>query len=562
MGLTPSPTVGDLLQSVARATTRKARYLVCRFADFAIERCGFDASEVVGLLTLRQNADRLVAVSSAAEAVGWRVGMSAPEARALWPEGALEPWDEIAESIDRDALLRTFLAISDSVAAVRRPGRFGLDGFEAIVLEVQSSAHLFGGEPGALAHAHTLAARCGHRAQIVLADCPTGALALARDLHRQATEADPAAPAPPAQQLVPAGGLAAALRELPLSVLDLSPTLEASLRTVGLRRIGELARLEPSSISSRFGAEGLRFHRVARGLPPEPSASGGAGPTPRAPPTTEPISVGATFAGPTETLAPILFVLPGLVAQLCERLEAQERAVVRLCVRLGVERGGFLRVHIRCGRPTLTPAVLTRLIRARLESLTPSSTPDLTERSGAFLDIALIVEASAGARSVQPGLLERAEAVEPLPEILARLTDLLGESAVFRPELLPRWRPEAAWRPVAADGSDPPFTPAPTRRDPAEPHHAREADLPLPRPTLLLPRPEPIQLSGAPWSTLHRERETVGIRRQSEPEYLCGEWWMPDGGFHRTYYALTLEDGRDVWVYEDATGAWLHGWFD
>jgi hypothetical protein len=284
--------------------------------------------------------------------------------------------------------------------------------------------------------------------------------------------------------------------------------------------------------------------------------------------TDEPIAEGTVLGGPADTLAPILFVLPGLVARLCETLQARDRAAVRVCVRLVLERG-LVPVRVRCGRPTVTPAVLTRLIRARLEGV--AITSPVTE-------IALVVEESTSGRGVQPGLMERAEAAEPWPDIVARLTDTLGESAVFRPETLPRWRPEAAWRPVAADGSDPPYEPPKTKRDPADSHQRREEDLPLPRPTLLLPAPEAVAVRGDPWEALRLAETWVPIVRLGEPEHLCGEWWMKDGGFDRIYRVVALDSAdrmehpppsdescphvREAWVYEDEAGVWLHGWFD
>ncbi|MEQ1507675.1 MAG: hypothetical protein ABMB14_35930 [Myxococcota bacterium] len=125
---------------------------------------------------------------------------------------------------------------------------------------------------------------------------------------------------------------------------------------------------------------------------------------------------------------------------------------------------------------------------------------------------------------------------------------------------------KAAWRPTTFPRPGVGGRRLRARADPADPVEVleqREHDHPLPRPTLLLPTPERIELAldgdrpvrvrlGAGW---------FPIRRSQGPERLTGGWWEP-APLDREYWAIEA-DGRAAWVYRDPAGGWwLHGWFD
>ena len=88
-------------------------------------------------------------------------------------------------------------------------------------------------------------------AQAALAFSRAAALVLAR--------------ARPGLTVVPAGGERAALAPLPLDLLGIGAERLLLFRRWGLRTIGDLARLPPVSLAARFGPEGPRLARLARG---------------------------------------------------------------------------------------------------------------------------------------------------------------------------------------------------------------------------------------------------------------------------------------------------------
>lgn len=513
------------------------RYLVLHLPAFRLERCGYAADELACLVAERKNATRLVALTPAAREAGLCEGMTAAEARSLQPEVELFPLDEHAEQADRAALVRRFGQLSDRVAA---------PWWDHLVLEVTHTSKLFGGEGSIVARARELASSLGHACRLVLADDPLGAAALSVRVA--------------ADEVVPRGALGERLADLPLRALCVPDRALASLkvvdalRIVGIERIGQLARLDAASVAGRYGEAGVRLHRLARGLPTTGGELGWGsadGDLPR---------TAARLAGATTTLQ-LHFVLPGLLAELSDRLAAQDLAAVRLrlVLRLDQRDQAPAVLGVGVGRPTRNAALLERLIRARLEGLRVESPVE---------ELILEVVEAIPEQGWQPGLTDRTEAVEPLPDVLARLRDHLGPDALVRPRLADAWRPEAAWRQLEVGQGLPrepvlPLVGGESSDDPVEVQQAWELRLGAPRPTLLLPEPTLVEVqlqSGRP-ARLRLEGTTHRITRCEGPERLEGDWWSPATHFDRAYWVLEV-DGRTAWVFQERGRWFLHGWFD
>jgi len=503
------------------------RFLVVHLPAFRLERCGYEASEVAVLVAEERGAVRLQAVSPAASELGLRVGMTATEARALVPGLAVEPLDAAGERDDRVALVQAFRALSDRVAIM---------GLDSIALEVGATSHLFGGDEGLLVRARELAGQLGHACCLALADDPAAALALAGWAAGDRV-------APPRQG-------AAALAPLPTDALRPSRALAQSLLTLGIERVGQWARLDRASVVGRFGSEGLRLHRVARGELATRLCFAGEG---------LPVVAEVILGGPTCLLEPVFFALNGLLAQVGEQLAARDELAVRLAIHFTLEGGAPSVVRLRVGRPTRSPSTLVRLLRARLEGF---------RLEAPAVELAVEVEETSPDSGWQRGLVDRTEAAERLPEVLARLADALGESALFSPELCEEWCPEAAWRAGAFRPGRPrvevprPGRSAAPRVDPVEVQLAHERDPPRPRPTLLLPSPQRVQVReqhGRP-KRICLERGWVTVGRTEGPERLQGHWW-DDGRFARDYWVVEV-DGSLGWVFREGERWYLHGWFD
>ncbi len=496
-------------------------FLGIHLPGFRLERCGWEPRLPAVLVTTERGAERVQAASLPAGRAGVRVGMTLAAARALLPEIRVERLDPTGELADLEALC----------AALGR--------FTPAARPVPPDCLLLDVGPGAMAPIRACLAELGHASRMVLAEEGRTALALARHARRD--------------RVVPKGGIAAALAPLPVSALELPEEVLLSLRDVGIRTVEQLASLPTSALVGRYGAAVASAHARARGV---------AAPSPLPlPPPREESAFRIDFPDPVDVLEAVLFVLNGLVRDLVGSVDRAGRAVVRVQVRLRLEEGEHV-LPVRLGQPTRGHERLFRLLRARLERV---------QLGSPVLGVTLEVLEAVAFTPVQPGLLDRAQAAEPLPELCARLQDVLGAEAVCVPAPVDTWRPEASW--VAVPWGQEPPKPPPTAvlPDPAAPHEPAEPA--RPRPAVLLAEPTALRVAAAPSGrprALLLEREWTPLDPVEGPERISGDWWQ-DGGWARDYWRVGLPDGRRAWIYRQASSEeatplaqrwFLHGWLD
>jgi protein ImuB len=525
----PAATVAPSAAIGRAAPNSKAspRYLLVHLPSFALERCGLSASDLAVSVAAQRGATRVVASTPAAAAEGIGLGMSITEARALAPALIDVPSDPDGERHDHADLVSCFAHLGE------RPTAWGE---HDVLIEIGRTAHLLGGERAVVELAQERAAELGHLARCVIADDPRAASALA-------VWGD-------GDRIVPPGALAFALAPLPLQALGASPSLILAALVLGVATIGEWAALEPASVRDRFGDEGARLLALAQGR-----AVGCPGPG--APPR-GPIQASAVLGGPTVALEPLLFVLPGLLRRVSEQLADRDAAAVRIALRFELDGAPAQVLRARVGQPDRDPERLLAVLRPRIERL---------RLAAPAVALHVEVEDHAAERPWQPDLLTRASAAEPLADLLARLSDTIGESCVFSPYLVDDWRPEraAGARPFAPGAAPPP---APEHRkggaDPVAIQRAAEPDGSRPRPLLLLHPPERVEVRcprAVPIALRHDGRWWA-IEAAEGPERLETGWWEVDGGVARDYWVLAI-DGRTCWCFVDDQGRWyLHGWFD
>ncbi|MCO4746729.1 MAG: DNA polymerase Y family protein [Proteobacteria bacterium] len=499
------------------------RFCAVYLPAFRIERLGYAPEELVAVIAEQKNATRLVAASPAALDEGLSAGMTITAARAIVPELLSEPVDEAGEAVDRATLVEQFRRLSDRVGAWGESG---------VVLEISGSAHLFGEEEGVLDAAAHLTSRLGHLGRIAIADDPVAAMALAMWSSQPLL-------------IVPPGRAASALSELPLCALQPPDRIAEALRTVGIELVGDFACLDAASVAGRYGDEGVRLHRIARG---HGLNLGGWEQLDQ----TE-ISDIVPLGGPTSTVEPILFLLPGLLGAMVERAAQRDEVVVRVALRFVLESGPARLLRVRVGRPTRDVELLMRLLRARLEGLRVESP---------VVELGVIFEETSDDPGWQPGLLDRATEAEPMPDLLARLTDALGDQALVGLVVRDQWRPEYASVEEAPFARAPRAT-KPAKVDPVEVQDRAERDLVCPRPTLLLPRPRPIDVREDALVPSHVRLQDgwQRVMRVEGPERLAGDWWT-DSPFERDYWIVETRSGSVAWIFREDARWYCQGWFD
>lgn len=451
-----------------------------------------------------------------AQAQGVQAAQKLADARAVCPNLVAHEADPAG---DAAALARL------AVWCERYTPLSAMDAPDGVWLDITGCAHLWGGEKRLLDDLVTRLAQVGHRSQAAVAGTPGAAWALAR--------------VPGAPQS--AGLEAEVLADLPVAALRLDPCLVADLRRVGLRTVGEMARLPRGELSTRFGPMPVLRLDQAMGRVAETIAW----PRPLAP-----WEERLAFAEPILTPEDLQRVLAALAESLCAQLRAQEHGGRRFTAEFFRVDGQRPALVVSTALPTREPSYLYKLLAAKLDTLDPGFGVEVVRLSADWV---------ASLPPAQPGLANNREGGR-LPAVLDQLVNRSSPGRVWRTAPYGSHVPERAAVQVL------PMT-SPTWTDGM-----------LERPLRLMSRPEPIEaIALTPdhppirfvWRGVARH-----IRAAAGPERIAREWWrarLPDDSDDRPetdrvrdYYRVEDSEGARFWVYRAglSPGRWfLHGIF-
>jgi len=387
------------------------RLLVAWCPDWPVQASGFPYEVPVAVL----HAGRVVACSPAARAEGVAAGLRRREAQRRCPGLVL-----VAHDPDRDArAFEPVVAAVETVAPkveILQPGE--------CAFPAGGAARYHGGERELVAKVAAAADRAlgGHgRCRVGIADGTFAAGLAARH-----------------GVIVPAGEAAAFLAPFGVATLD-RPDLADLLIRLGLRTLGQLAALPGADLATRFGPEGVRAHRLARGADERPR-------NPRRPPPD--LRVATNLEPPAQRVEAAAFAAKSLADELAVRLRRLGLACLALRVEIETEHGerlarvwrhqdGFA-VPSRRGMPS--PAVgMAERVRWQLDGWLAGGAGPLqaaSQPSGAVSRLELAAEEVAADRGRQLGFWgEEGERRERAVRAIARVQGLLGPDAVRGVEL-------------------------------------------------------------------------------------------------------------------------------
>lgn len=400
---------------------------------------------------------------------------------------------------------------------------------DGLVIDASGATHLVGGAAAMLDDIVARLDRVGVRAQAAIAPTYGAAHALARYRARPTL-------------VVGAASAAAAIADLPIAALRLTPDLVAGLKRMGLDRIGEVEAQPRASLTLRFGPElGRRLDQAMDRLI-EPI-------TPVEPP--ELIQVSRGFAEPISAPETLARYTGLLVGDLCAALEA--RSVGARVLDLVCHRVDNRIEAIRAGsaRPVRDIKRLTRLLADRLERIDP----------GFGIERMTLAARVAEPLDYRPAATSLGEEPEPdVSALIDTLANRVGASKLYRLASVESEVPERSIRKIE------PLAGPTTGRWPAEwPRPARLLDRPEPIETLaLLPDHPPVHFT---WRGVRRR-----VKRADGPERIYGEWGKRDAEMSavRDYFQVEDESGKQFWLFRAGDGedpetgsqAWfLHGVF-
>jgi protein ImuB len=389
---------------------------------------GVPAAEAV--VVLRGN--RVVACSEAARRDGVRRGLRRREAQSRCPHLIVVEYDPARDARAFEPVVAAVEEVAVGVEVIR-PG--------ACALAARGPSRYFGGEEAAAERiVEQVAEVCAVESQVGIAEGVFAAGLAARD-----------------GRLIPPGETASFLSGMPIEAIE-RPELIDLLKRLGIKTLGDFARLPAGDVLTRFGFDGALAHRLAAGHDHRPLAV-------RQPPPD--LDVSETYDEPLERVDVAAFAGRALAEKLHEKLAAYGLA----CTRLGIEAvtadGQELhRVWRHDG--TLTAAAIAERVRWQMDGwLTGARRGAPARPTAGLVRLRLIPDGVLVHLGLQPGLWGDTGAErERAHRAFSRVQGLLGPEAVVTPVLgggrsaddqvrLVPWGDERTpWKP-AADHADP-----------------------------------------------------------------------------------------------------------
>lgn len=465
----------------------------------------------------------IVGVGHGASSV--EIGMTPKQARAACPGLVVVARDEIAERAAIVELLDALETCGPDVEG-RAPGLCYFD-----------ATNLPAGETGALGAAIAVAKSLGFTGAASLADDKFAARCAAMIGIRDRSAMERSSEARPRGAIVvPAGGSAAFLEPLPMTMLPLAPGDADRFDLLGLRTIGQIASMPVGPLAARFGERAREYVRLARGDDDEPLR-------PRR--CQAVYEERFAFDDCVDRLEPLLFALRGCIADLCARLAgaAQVCDKVELAIETTIDRAhSVITIPVMLAEPTASAATVFDLVRIALES---------RERLGE-VEAAIVRTTPCGLPPPQMTLFGGASASRraALAATLARLRATLEPDGIVivepsparsrLPERMQRALPVAS--PKQMEPSDPPIS-AGIRPGGEQNGRAWAPALRLVSPPKLIEAPQDASTCAGPFR-------------------LSESWW--ERPVDRDYYQLMDRAGGLMLVFRDlCDGRWyLQGVFD
>ncbi|WP_460678323.1 Y-family DNA polymerase [Mucilaginibacter koreensis] len=330
----------------------------------------------------------------------------------------------------------------------------------------------------------------------------------------------------------------AAILHLPPAALRLDGIVLDRLHKLGLTAVHTFIDIPRSNLRRRFG-EGLQLRldqalgiRTERLQPLQPQ---------------QPYQERLPCLEPIYTVIGIEIAIEQLLAMLCQRLEQEGKGVRAATLKCYRVDGKIEQVNIGTRKASHQAAHLMTLFELQIPSIEPAF--------GIELFVMDVTEAEKVEVQQEHLWIERSGLNDNgVAELLDRISGKLGAKRVHR--YLPQQHHWPEWS-VKSTVS---LLEVPVNNWPTD----------KPRPTQLLLRPQPIEVSAPipddPPMLFRYQNIVHYIKKADGPERIEREWWLNQGE-HRDYYVVEDDAGRRYWLfrsghYAAAPHQWfLHGFF-
>jgi protein ImuB len=458
----------------------------------------------------------ITATNTIAQTLGILVAMPVADAKAIVPDLHIFP--------DKPGLVAKLLKALGEWCIRYTPG-IAIDLPDGLILDVSGCTHLWGGERAYLKEIVTRLKSKGYDVRAAMADTIGTAWAISR--FGQITP------------IIETGGQAEALLPLPPAALRLEPIILDRLKKLGLCTIHSFVGMPRSVLRRRFGQGLLLRLDQALGNEKEPV---------ELLKLVEPYQERLPCLEAIRTATGIEIAIRRLLESLCQRLREEGMGIRTAALTAYRVDGKLEQIEIGTNRATHNIQHLFKLFELKISSITPA------------LGIELFIMEARKVEEVDP-IQEKLWAGKPgledtaIAELLDRLANKVGAATIHRYLPEEHYWPERSIK-LASSILEKPATVWRTDR---------------PRPTQLLARPEPIEVTAPipdyPPMLFRYKGKVHQIKKADGPERIEREWWL-ESGQHRDYYIAEDGDGQRYWLFrsghyaDDQPHQWfIHGFF-
>ena len=510
--------------------------------DWPVVAAGFDGNLPAAVMS----ANRVVARTAAAAAEGVVIGQRRRQAQRRCPEIELIDHDPARDAREFEPVVRAVAEVSPRLDVIE-PGW--------VSLAAQGPSKYFGGDAAVAEHLQHVVAEVGMvvLAGVGVADGRFSSSVAARlSVRRDSPVVVEPEQSPAFCASLPIGWLQT-LGESDPEMIDLFTRL-------GLRRLGDLAALDPADVLGRFGHPGVHAHRLAAGADVRPSSTTDPAPERR---------LDQVLDDPVAQASAVVFVAKQLADELGQSLAATGRVCTRLVVELETEHGERSERSWYRSAGLNAPAMVER-VRWQLDAWVNLPRGSEHEITGGIALIRLTPDEVRADVGSQLGLWGgQSEADRQAARTIARLTSMTSDDAVTVPVWnggrLPadryRWVPASN---VDLDGRARAVSSAGTGSGPSGPWPGA---LPAPSPSTVFADPhpaevlddvgQPVQVSGrgvvsAPPAQFRlmsgdeasgwRPGRTRDITAWAGPWPIDERWWEPEGHRRLARFQVITED--------------------
>jgi nucleotidyltransferase/DNA polymerase involved in DNA repair len=352
--------------------------------------------------------------------------------------------------------------------------------------------------------------------------------------------------------IVPNGEERKFLESQPTQLLPIDRDQYERLYRLGIRTLGQFAILPDNEVAERFGLEGARFLKLARGEDDEPLK-------PKEFDDDE--NQIKELESPLGTQIGILFYVNSILERKLGELARKGLACEKVLVILKTEDNGEIPVHISVAHQTGKAKAFIDLLRLELEKvILPSPVKEIRLR----------IERTSPLSSEQLSLYHR-KGASLLNHIFTRLKRVLGNGNILSPQITLSHKPEGKSQLFPFTLGKDLYAGEKGRKQKAQ----SQAGIDLNEPQVGFsqnsisgfrlydpPKPATVRAENGTIKFIIADSWYGEVTGQKGPWEISGEWWSE--GYQRSYFEIQLSGGEEYLIFFDTSSRkwFLQGIFD